>query len=209
MKITKSKKKIQKKNLHSFSFNKKLKLNKKGGFAEPILDYFATVIIFMIIIIFFLLFYLHNQEIKVEITASIDELDSTIILQNYLRTPIEYKYLDEDDDDIIISKETITIAEYIDRMKDYEDPNDGLFYPLKSKTEEYLKPFEEMTGCPLKIEIIMDTERPYEFGPMINKVQAPCIKKKIKHYSATQYIPTKNYDKIEIVLKRTLSKSGK
>ena len=206
MKITKSKKKIQKKNLHSFSFNKKLKLNKKGGFAEPILDYFATVIIFMIIIIFFLLFYLHNQEIKVEITASIDELDSTIILQNYLRTPIEYKYLDEDDDDIIISKETITIAEYIDRMKDYEDPNDGLFYPLKSKTEEYLKPFEEMTGCPLTIDIKINNEWIYKFGPVINKVKSPCDKKDIKHYKTTQYLPTKNHDQIEVVLKRSLGK---
>ena len=74
------------------------------------------------------------------------------------------------------------------------------------KSIEYLKPFEEMTGCPLTIDIKINNEWIYKFGPVINKVKSPCDKKDIKHYKTTQYLPTKNHDQIEVVLKRSLGK---
>jgi hypothetical protein len=181
--------------------------NKNAGYAAPILDYFATVIIFITIVIFFVLFYVHHNEIGVNFENKIDDVDSTIILHNYLRTPIEFKYLD--DNDKVIFKETITIAEYVDRMKNYKDTSDGkegMFFTLEKKSIEYLKPFEEMTGCPLTIDIKINNEWIYKFGPVINKVKSPCDKKDIKHYKTTQYLPTKNHDQIEVVLKRSLGK---
>ena len=64
-----------------------MRLNKKGFFADPLSDAWAFITYILIVVIFFVIFSFGKGEIKVEIKEDMGDVDSYIILRNFLRTP--------------------------------------------------------------------------------------------------------------------------
>jgi len=71
-------------------------MNKKGFFTDPIVDVFAFIAYVLIVLIFFVIFSLGRGEIQVEISGELGDIDSYIILRNFLRTPVKLSELSEE-----------------------------------------------------------------------------------------------------------------
>lgn len=147
---------------------------KKAGFAQPVIDFYATVIIVLILIIFFILFWLHTNEIHVKISQQAGAADANIMLHNLLRVTI---------DD---NGEKMPLAEYLDRIKDPRMQN--TYNPMQQPVRVYLQALSDSSGCPYRLSISIDNNQLKEIV-MGNGVKDSCKKNHI-FYQAKQLIPS-------------------
>jgi hypothetical protein len=113
-------------------------MDKKAfGYAEPILDYFATLLIFFIIAIFFFLFWLHSSETKSYIMEASGTVDGQIALQSFLLSETK------------MGEEKLTIHEFLNRMTiiDFEDQNSKARIAFEAAAKSFLAGYHKATGC--------------------------------------------------------------
>ena len=145
-------------------------MDKKAGYAQPLIDFYATVIIILILIIFFTLLSFRSDRMDVTIRGDIATIDGNIILRNYLMSQVEYH------------DENMSIAEMLDRIDPLLTPTyEGT---LKMTTFDFLRPFEEESGCPVDIYITIDDDKISILSSY--KTSHPCDK--YKHYYKTEQL---------------------
>jgi len=107
--------------------------NKKAQLQIPgaIVDFYAIVAFVLVIMIFALLFFIRSctsdNEINVAIQGRVQDIDSNIILLNYLRTPVT------------VDEKNMSITDLI-TLRLYDGKYDA---QLKSESEKILTPFYE------------------------------------------------------------------
>jgi len=172
-------------------------MNKRAGFVTPVLDYFIVLAIVLVFIIFFALLALFSREIEFKLSGEVSQIDGFTALQNYLETEIEYE------------GHKMTFSEMIDRVE-YAKARAIPYAPqratpgsyerdLKPLTKTYLRKLEQATGCPMRIGIMVDSEK-YEEVSGGGKASSECKKLK-RYFDAQQTIPTVSGRKIVVYLK--------
>jgi hypothetical protein len=113
-------------------------MNRKAfGYAEPILDYFATLVIFFIIAVFFFLFWLHSSNTKAYIIETTGITDGQIVLSGFLSGETK------------IGEEKLSVAELFNRMTIIElEQKKGEHYDkIISEASVFLTNYHHLTGC--------------------------------------------------------------
>jgi len=121
-------------------------MNKKAGFAQPIIDFYAVIVIVAIIMIFLLVLKLHSSNLEVAIKSDIDSIDGTMMLANYVKAPISY------------NGQEMTIAEYIDLINP-SSLDKKLQAGLEKRTREYFHDYEEGAGCSVLLTVHYGNEK--------------------------------------------------
>lgn len=151
-------------------------MNKRAGFAQPIIDAFATLVIMLILIVFFFLFSMFTSEREYKIKEQVSAVDGNIALMTFLRMPVDYY------------SEKITMAEVLQRV-DFTEPRalERTFArDVKQRTLEFLSTYYEDTGCPIRMVFSTATTRE-EFKQLLRDPQKPCSEYK-PYYQAQQLI---------------------
>ncbi len=147
---------------------------KRAGFAQPVIDYMATIIIILIIIIFFILFNISERSYKVNINQQAGNADAGIMLHNLLRVPVED------------NGEKIPLAEYLDRINDprIENTYTAMWPPIMV----YLKMLSDSTGCPMRLDISIDG---YQLREVTAGSEVTGMCKELSlYYQAEQLLPS-------------------
>ena len=161
-------------------------MNRRAGYAEPIIDIFITILIIMVIIVFYMMFKwsVGAREYHVNQNAAI--MDGSEMLYAILRSPVPPL-------DPSKQADTETIGEYLQRDALFAQStiinpnlNDKVYLTLKPVVEEY----SALTGCEIKISISQgqsSTKEPIIFG----KSKDTCAK---RSFQASQVIPRPDGD---------------
>lgn len=113
-------------------------MNRKAfGYAEPILDYFATLLIFFVIAIFFFLFWLHSSNTKSYIIETTGITDGQIVLTGFLS------------DETKVDDEKLSIAELLNRVTiiEIEQKKGPHYEKIISEARVFLTNYHHLTGC--------------------------------------------------------------
>jgi len=120
-------------------------MNKRAGYAQPIIDFYAAIIIATIIVIFFIVLKLHSASIEVSIKGDVATIDGNMMLVNYVKAQIPY------------DGATVTIAEFIDLVNPTSFDK-TLQDQLEKRTREYFRDYEDAAGCSPLIKITYDND---------------------------------------------------
>jgi hypothetical protein len=164
-------------------------MDRRAGYAQPVVDIFVTILIIMVIIVFYMMFKWTVAAKEYSVTQNAATMDGTLMLNSILKS----QHLPLDPSKPVDS--TQTIAEYLQRDKLFDGV---LFKGLNDQVRKVLIPhvqaLHEITGCPIRLTITQgsNTDR-----IEIQEMKSPCNSK--KKYEAKQLIPRPD-EKVEVTL---------
>jgi hypothetical protein len=156
-------------------------MNKRGGYAQPVVDIFVTILIIMIIIVFYMMFKWTVAVREYNIKQNAATMDGSTMLYAILRAPVSAS--DPKDPGYVPQ----TVGEYLQRDRLFSAS--GLNPSLNPQVYKVIKPtieeYSELTGCEIKLMISQgtsSTKEPMSFG----ESKESCSK---KSFEAVQLIP--------------------
>jgi hypothetical protein len=171
-------------------------MNRRAGFAQPVIDAFSLLVIVAIILIFFLLFSLANKERIYTLKEHVASVDGNTVLFSFLQMPIDYPQ--KTPSGPTVPQQKLTMAEVIARA-DYSRAAQSIafIYNVKAPALRFMSDFHKTTGCPIRI-IIKTPETTESIDPGLGPVK-PCLTYN-PYYHAIQTIPRSDGSVITVEL---------
>jgi hypothetical protein len=151
-------------------------MDKRAGYAQPIIDAAVTVLIILIFIIFYILFSLQAQTRSYAIKDQASVVDGGVILFTFLSQPVDY------------GGQKMTMGEMLGRV-DYSKRTAGpgnYVGTVQQAMLKYMDNYYKETGCPIRMVVIAPEITDEQ--SIKGDVKGSC-KTYLQYYQASQIIP--------------------
>jgi len=155
-------------------------MNKKAGYAQPVIDFYAAVLIVIILVIFFGILRFHSGNFDWTIQQQVGNIDGSIILGQFLKSTVT------------VNDEQTTIAEYLDTVK--LPLTAARRRPLENFVWTYFADFEKKSGCPINIRFYIDNDN-FQVAPK-SDLERNCM----YSYQSTMFIPSQKGTRLSVTL---------